>query len=240
VKTRYFIVSPDAARDGVVVLDGPEFHHGVRVSRVRAGESVRLIDGRGGLYEARVERIESDRAVLSVRSFERTPDPPPVDIALGFIKAPRLEIAVEKCAEIGARAIILVRSERCVRGGEGGVKASALDRLRRKAGASCKQSGRAHVPAIEGVESLDGLARRIASYDRVFLADPGGAASILPALGSGSVLGIVGPEGGLAPAEIERLSGAGAAPLSLGNARLRAETAAICLLYRLISEFPPA
>ena len=238
MKTRYFIVSPGAERDGLIVLDGPEFHHGVRVSRVRDGESVRLIDGRGGLYDARVVRIESDRVVLRVLSFEHTAAPPPIDMALGFIKAPRLDIAVEKCTEIGVRTILPFRSERCVRCGEAGGEAAALERLRRKAVASCKQSGRAHVPAIENVESLDGLAGRISSYDRAFLADPAGAASIPGGSLSGAVLGIVGPEGGLSPAEIERLAGAGAVPISLGTARLRAETAAICLLFKLVGEYP--
>lgn len=237
MKIRYFIVSPGAERDGRIVLDGPEFHHGVRVSRVRDGESVRLIDGRGGLYDARVVRIESDRAVLRVLSFAQTPPPPPVDIALGFIKAPRLDIAVEKCTEIGVRTIIPFRSERCVRRGEAGEEAAALDRLRRKAVASCKQSGRAHVPAIESVESLDGLAGRIASYARAFLADQSGAATTPPSPFPGAVLGIVGPEGGFSAPEIERLAAAGAVPVSLGAARLRAETAAICLSFKLAEEF---
>lgn len=236
MKTRYFIVSPDASKDGLIVLDGPEFHHSARVSRVRAGEIVRLIDGKGGLYEARVERIESDRAVMRVLSFERAPALPPVDIALGVIKTPRLEIAVEKCTELGARTIILFLSQRCVpRGGEE-TGALRIERLRRKVVASCKQSGRAHIPGIERVEDLDGLVGRFPAYGRVFLADPGGEEGGRAAGGSRGALGIVGPEGGFSPAERDLLVKAGAEPLGLGPTRLRAETAAICLLYRLLGD----
>ena len=237
MKTRYFIVSPDAARDGRIVLDGPEFHHSVRVSRVRAGETVRLIDGQGGVYEATVERIESDRAIMRVCSFARSSAPFPVDIAVGVIRAPRFEIAVEKCVELGARAIIPFHSQRCVRrAGETG-EALKVDRLNRIVAASCKQSGRAHVPSITLVESFETLVERIPAYGGAFLADPGGAETAVSGGLKGGVLGIVGPEGGISSAERDLLIGAGAVPLSLGRARLRSETAAICLLYRLLFDY---
>jgi 16S rRNA (uracil1498-N3)-methyltransferase len=237
LKTRYFIVSPDAERQGTIVLDGPEFHHGVRVSRVRVGEIVRLIDGRGGVFEARVESIGSDRAIMSVRTFERAAPLPPVDIALGIVKAPRLEIAVEKCTELGARAIIPIASERCVWRGDEEETARKLDRMRRKMLASCKQSGRPHFPVIEPVVDIDAVARRIPSYKAAFLADPSGSRGIPPLGITAAALGIVGPEGGFSPRERNLLIAAGAIPISLGRTRLRGETAAICLLCRLLSEY---
>jgi 16S rRNA (uracil1498-N3)-methyltransferase len=198
---------------------------------------VKLIDGRGGTYEARLKRIAAREAVLEVLSFSKAPEPLPVDIAIGIIKAPRFDIAVEKCTELGVRRLVPFRAERSVwrdGGNEGDVK---VERIRRKIAASCKQSGRAYIPSIDRIESYDSLLDLIPGYTAVFVAEQH-AASPDPDAGelvSGPVLGIVGPEGGLSPGELERLVARGARPISLGPFRLRAETAAICLAYRLMS-----
>jgi 16S rRNA (uracil1498-N3)-methyltransferase len=201
------------------------------------GDVVKLIDGRGGTYEARLKRIDGREAVFEVLSFATAPEPPPVDIAIGIIKAPRFDIAVEKCTELGVRRLIPFRAERSVwRGGEGEAELK-VERVRRKITASCKQSGRSHIPAIEGIESFDSLLERIAAYAGAVVADQHAASADRDAgeRASGPVLGIVGPEGGLSSEELERLVARGAGLVSLGPFRLRAETAAICLAYRLMS-----
>lgn len=220
------------------MLAGPEFHHCARVCRVRAGETVALLDGRGGRYEARVERIGDGEAVLAVLSRSRAQAPPPVDMAVGVIRAPRFDLAVEKCTELGVRRLIPFVSERCVwRAGKGDDDVR-VERIRRKVVASCKQSGQAFFPEIDPVSSFEALIGRFSSYRAVYIAEQHAAE---PSAGraerrGGPVLGIVGPEGGLSPEEREMLVSNGAIPLSLGPCRLRSETAAICLLYRLASD----
>ncbi len=198
---------------------------------------MKLVDGRGGTYEARLKRIAAREAVLEVLSFTKAPEPPPVDIAIGIIKAPRFDVAVEKCTELGIRRLIPFRAERSVWRGGGGEAEVKVERIRRKIIASCKQSGRSYIPSIEGIESFDSLLDRIAAYAGAVVADQHAASPDSGAgeTASGPVLGIVGPEGGLSPDELERLVARGARPLSLGPFRLRAETAAICLAYRLMS-----
>jgi len=197
---------------------------------------VKLLDGHGGTYEARVARIGALEAVLDVISFSKAIEPPPVDIAIGIIKAPRFDLAVEKCTELGVRRLIPFRAERSVWRGaddEGDLK---VERIRRKMVASCKQSGRPYFPGIDRVESFESLVERIPAYAAAFVADQHSAlsASGVVQAGDGPVLGIVGPEGGLSPEETERLVAKGAKLLSLGPFRLRTETAAICLSYRLM------
>jgi 16S rRNA (uracil1498-N3)-methyltransferase len=198
---------------------------------------VRLIDGRGGTYEARAARIAAREAVFEVLGFSRAPEPLPVDIAIGIIKAPRFDVAVEKCTELGVRRLIPFMAERSVWRGAGGDDEIKVERIRRKIVASCKQSGRSYIPSIDRIESFDSLLDLIPRYAGAFVADQY-AAPRAPEPGQASsapVLGIVGPEGGLSPGELERLAGRGARSLSLGRFRLRAETAAICLAYRLMS-----
>ena len=217
------------------MLEGSELHHCVGVSRARVGDIVKLLDGRGGTYEARVARIGEHEAALDVISFSKTIEAPPVDIAIGIIKAPRFDIAVEKCTELGIRRLIPFRAERSVWRGADDEGDLRVERIRRKIAASCKQSGRPYFPEIDRIESFESLVERISAYAAAFVAEqdsPSSAQSALQGI-EGSVLGIVGPEGGLSPAEMERLVAKGAKPFSLGPFRLRTETAAICLSYRL-------
>jgi 16S rRNA (uracil1498-N3)-methyltransferase len=212
----------------------------VEVSRARVGDVVKLLDGRGGTYEARVSRIGPREAALDVISYSKAIEPPPVDIAIGIIKAPRFDLAVEKCTELGVRTIVPFRAERSVWRGAGDDGDLKVERIRRKIVASCKQSGRPYFPEIARVESFDTLVERIPGYAAAFVADQGSASSVPDVLRveDGPVLGIVGPEGGLSREETERLVAGGAKLLSLGPFRLRTETAAICLSYRLMIRRP--
>ncbi len=233
-------MAPGAERGGTILLDGPEFHHCAEVARVRVGDVVVFLDGRGGTWEARMARIGAREAAFDVISFSKAIEPPPVDIAIGIIKAPRFDLAVEKCTELGVRTILPFRAERSVWRGAGDGSDLKVERIRRKIVASCKQSGQPYFPGIDRIESFDSLVARIPSYAAAFVADQG-APSIgldVPPEGEGPVLGIVGPEGGLSRGEVERIVAGGAKLLSLGPLRLRTETAAICLSYRLMIRCP--
>jgi 16S rRNA (uracil1498-N3)-methyltransferase len=229
-------VAPGAERGGTILLEGSELHHCVGVSRVRVGDVVKLLDGRGGTYEARVSLIGAREAALEVISFSKAVEPPPVDIAIGIIKAPRFDLAVEKCTELGVRRLIPFRAERSVWRGADDDGDLKVERIRRKIVAACKQSGRPYFPAIDRIESFESLVGRIPAYAAVYVADQrGGAdASNVERAPDGPVLGIVGPEGGLSREETDRLAAGGAKLLSLGPLRLRTETAAICLSYRIM------
>jgi len=231
---------PAAEKDGTVILEGPEFHHCARVCRFRTGDMVKLLDGHGGTYEARVMRIGARNMALEIHSRQEAPALLPVDIALAMIKGPRFDLAVEKCAELGVRRLIPFTSKRCVWRGSGDGSRAALDRIRRKIIASCKQSGQPYFPQIDAPSRLDALMERFSLYTVVYLAEQHSAMSASGPVdaGAGPFLGIVGPEGGLTPEEREGLVARGVVSLSLGSARLRSETAVICLAYRLLSGFP--
>jgi 16S rRNA (uracil1498-N3)-methyltransferase len=233
---RCFVVPAGSGDGGTIVLAGDEFHHCVRVSRARPGDLVTLLDGQGVRYEARVTRVGAREAVLEVLAREEGPRVLPVDIAVALIKAPRFDLAVEKCAELGVRGIVPFTSERCVRRPGSGDSRAWGERMRRKIVAACKQAARPTFPVFEEPVSLDALSERFPAYRAVYLADRDSSAEA-PACGAaagGPVLGIVGPEGGLSPAERGTLVSRGAIPVLLGPFRLRSETAAICLACRLL------
>ena len=225
-------ISPDTKR---IVLSGEEFHHLIRVIRAREGARATVLDGVGGIFEATVRSIDRHEAVLTIESYRKGAHPPTIDMALALTKAHRLEIAVEKCSEIGARAIIPFVARRSV--WRGGAREAALkgERLRRKVVSACKQSGNPYFPVVDPVSDVAGIAGSFDRYGAVYLADPGGVpvGSEVENDRGGAVLGIVGPEGGLTDDEREQLVAAGAVPVALGPYELRSETATICLLSRL-------
>lgn len=232
-RTRCFFL-PQAEPDADCLrLEGEEHLHLSRSLRLGPGARVVVVDGRGGRYDAVVDSIDRRGADLSVRRFELTPPPAPVDLALPLIRLPRLEIAVEKGAEIGVRRILPLRSARVRWRGGADREQKMRERIERKLVAAVKQSGRAWLPAVESPVAVADLCRDRSSYESVLVARPDGsdpAATIAGGLAT-PALCVVGPEGGFDPEEDRSLEDAGCRSVSLGDAVLRAETAAICLLF---------
>ncbi|UCF04449.1 MAG: 16S rRNA (uracil(1498)-N(3))-methyltransferase [bacterium] len=230
----YFVITPGAAQRGRVCLAPAESHHMVRVARVRVGGSVTLLDGRGGIYEAVLVSSDGERCELEIRSHLQAEPPPPLDLALAVTKAHRMDLAVEKCTELGIRKFIPFRSARCVWRNGGGAGERKRERLLKKAVAACKQSGFPYFPDVSEVVGFESLLSLFPSYSTVYLAHRETAPSAPHGINeTDSVLGIVGPEGGFDDTEIDAMLGLGAVPVSLGRYRLRSETAAVCLLFSL-------
>lgn len=235
-RKRYFFVSMPSPKKGTVRLRGTEHHHLARVSRIKVGDTVGLLDGRGGVYEARVGRITESETRLGIISYSKSPEMPAVDMALALTRAPRFDLAVEKCSELGVRRIIPFVSERSVWKGKGVEAENKRERLLRKIVAACKQSGQPFFPEVLPILDFASLLEAMPSYSNVYLADREGVGRSAGTCGAGGILGIVGPEGGLTPEERSEVLDRGAVSLSLGPHSLRSETAAICLLYRLRSD----
>ena len=236
-ETRYFAIDPDSVKGDEVVLGGEEFHHLIRVVRARKGAEVRLLDGKGGVYRAALRDIGKDEAVLDILDRTIHERPPAIDIAISAIKAPRLDLAAEKCSEIGLRRLIIFSSERSVRKpGKRGDKGKT-ERFQRKVLSACKQSGQPFFTEIVQYGGLEDVIDIFTDYRHVYLADHGGTSCTDDGIArsEGAILGIVGPEGGFTDDERGRMASTGATKLSLGHYRLRSETAAICLLFKLRS-----
>ncbi len=236
---RYFKIDPGSVRNGRVCLTGGEFHHLSRVSGFTEGDELMLLDGEGGLYRAEIEKISSQSADLRVVSSRPAREPPPFCLALAVIRAGRMDMAVEKCVEVGLRRIIPFTCRRSVWSGGGEKAAGKVKRLSRKVEAVCKQSGQACFPRVEGLLDFESLLEELDNYQRILLADRDGERmegreGRAP---DERTLGIVGPEGGLTPEEKKLLMDKGVIPVSLGGNRLRSETAAISLVVCMHSGY---
>lgn len=201
--------------------------HVERVLRVRDGDAVELIDGRGGFARAAWRRDGAPEIV------ERAPRRPPpheaITLAIGSPRLPRLEWLVEKAVELGVTEIVPVELRHAERTpGDGRV-----ERLRRKAEEALLQCRGLHATTIAAPTSLAEVLTR--PWASIWVGvppasgEPGGAAEPPPAP-SWPLLVVVGPEGGLADDETDAVLAAGGRPVSLGPRVLRVETAAIALV----------
>jgi 16S rRNA (uracil1498-N3)-methyltransferase len=223
-----FLVSPGDLPADVVTLSGPEGHHAAAVRRLRAGERADVSDGAGTLAECVVASIARDSVVLSVRSVRTLPPPEPtITVVQALPKAERGERAVELMTEVGVDSVIAWAAERCVVRWHGERGARALGKWRATAREAAKQSRRAWLPEITGPATLSDVAARVsaAACAIVLEADAPAKLSALPMPGQGEILLVVGPEGGISPAERAALADAGAMEARLGPTVLRTSTA---------------
>lgn len=213
---------PDAP---VVVLAGDEGRHAATVRRLRVGERVDLTDGRGTLAEGVVAAAARDR--LEIRLEGRTTQPAPsprLVVVQALVKGERSELAVELLTELGVDEIVPWEAERCV--ARWNAEKSA-HRWSTAAEAAAKQSRRVHWPVVEAPARTADVVERIhtAAFAAVLSEEASTplAGRALPA--SGDVVLVVGPEGGISPAELAAFGAAGADAVRLGPTVLRASTA---------------
>lgn len=212
----------DDLSPALVALPDAASRHLRTVLRLHAGDALLLHDGRGGLARA---ELEPDGRARIVSRAPAAPPPPPVTLAVAMPRLPRLEWLVEKATELEVARLLLLRT----RHGERDVGEGRQARLKRLADEALLQCGRLHsLELSEPLELEAALARRGAAA-LWLAAPPEGQPAPPPDPPASGVMICVGPEGGFAPDELERLEAAGAQRASLGRTVLRVETAAVAL-----------
>ena len=207
-----------------VVLTGPEGRHAAGARRLRPGEPVDVVDGRGTRADCRVVRVERDEVVLEVVGRTVEPEPRPrVVLVQALPKGDRGELAVELATEVGVDEILPWTAARCVMQWKGDRGDKALARWRSTAREAAKQSRRARVPTVAALHSTGEVAARLRGGTALVLHE----AAVTPLSGlalprEGEVLLVVGPEGGLTSDELDVLGGTA---VRLGPGVLRTSTA---------------
>lgn len=234
-----FFVEPGSldplGQGDAVTITGTEGRHAATVKRLRPGEPVDLVDGRGARGQGRVARAEGDLLGVVLDTVEREPRPPyRLILVQALAKGDRDELAAEAATELGADAVIPWQAERSIVRWKAERGAKSLAKWRSVVSAAAKQSRRAWVPEVEEAHDGAALAARIgqAALAVVLHEDAvDGVSSLLedftavePPLDS-EVLFLVGPEGGISPAELDRFVSAGAKLGLLAPHVLRSSTA---------------
>ncbi|CAL9417304.1 16S rRNA (uracil(1498)-N(3))-methyltransferase [Streptomyces radiopugnans] len=218
-----------AAPGAVLALEGPEGRHAVAVRRLRAGEEIVLTDGAGTGAFGTVAAVEGkDRLEVAVAEVRTEPEPRPrITVVQALPKGDRGELAVETMTETGVDAIVPWSASRCVTQWRGERGQKALRKWRSTAREAGKQSRRLRFPEVaEPVTTRQLLPLLSSAAFAAVLHEEGSlplAAAELPA--GGELVLVVGPEGGVAPEELEAFAQAGAHPYRLGPSVLRTSTA---------------
>ena len=229
----------DITESGFCTLDAEESRHAVRVLRLREGDELNVTDGCGNLYRCQIVDANDRACVVSnatILSLPFTPSHslslPQIHLAVAPTKNPaRMEWLVEKAVEIGVGEITLLQCDHSER------TFLKTDRLEKLAVSAMKQSLHTVLPKINpavkfrdwlrstqplshsATQPLKLIAHCEADKPRTPL-----AAALLP--GRDAVM-LIGPEGDFSDEEIALALECGFQPVSLGNARLRTETAAL-------------
>lgn len=234
---RRVFVPPERISGGRAALADDARHCLRDVLRLAPGDEVEAFDGAGGSYDARV--APGFEALALGPRREAPAAGAAVWLAFALAKGEKCDLVVQKATELGAARLLPFAAERSVVRLDGEKGADRAARWRRIAAEAARQSGRADVPEVDAPAPLaDVLAAAPPGFARVLFHGAGGApvAALAPAPGAG-YLAVVGPEGGLAPAEVRACEAAGAARASLGPRTLRAETAAIAAVALLQARF---
>jgi 16S rRNA (uracil1498-N3)-methyltransferase len=210
------------------VLTGQEGHHAAIVRRLTAGERADVTDGHGTLAVCVVTGTARGQIELTVVSRRAEPAPDPRIVVVQAIpKGDRGEAAVEIMTEVGVDAVVPWAAERCMARWRGERAARSLARWRGTAREAAKQARRAWFPEVTEPADTRDVAGRVGAASLAILLDPEAPAGLggVPLPRSGDIVLIIGPEGGVSPAESTALVQAGAVSARLGPSVLRASSA---------------
>ncbi|MGC5032644.1 16S rRNA (uracil(1498)-N(3))-methyltransferase [Micromonospora sp. DT229] len=218
-----------------MVLDGPEGHHAATVQRLRVGEELLLGDGRGGTASAVVTAVGRGTLDLEItgRGYVDAANPRLV-VVQGIAKGDRGELAVQAMTEAGVDEIVPWAAGRSVAQWRGDRGVRARDKWVATAREAAKQARRAWLPVVAGApdESTGSVSRRIAgaAAGYVLHEEATDRLTTVELPDQGEIVLVVGPEGGITPAELATFQEAGAHPVRLGPSVLRTSTAGVAAL----------
>jgi len=229
----HLFYTPDVdASHPMYFLSEEESKHCVRVLRLQAGDSVQLIDGRGGLYSAILHEAHPKRTILKITGVQAEfgKRNHHLHIAIAPTKnIERFEWFLEKATEIGIdeiTPIICQRSER---------KEVKTDRSAKIITAAIKQSLKAYHPILNPPITFNKFVQQQFNAQK-FIAhciEDSKSSLAVEVEKRGSYVILIGPEGDFTPAEVDLALQNKYKAITLGDSRLRTETAALAACFEI-------
>ncbi|MBL7931957.1 MAG: 16S rRNA (uracil(1498)-N(3))-methyltransferase [Bacteroidia bacterium] len=223
-------------KDNKAVLTEEESWHCARVLRKKAGENIRLIDGKGSFYDATIEVVNDKKttAHISAGPFQQKIRPYTLHLAIAPTKnIDRIEWMIEKAVEIGIDEISFVQcknSERTV---------LKKDRILKIVESAVKQSLQAFIPKVNELKPLKNFLSDVTADQKLiahcFESQRQNIKEI--SFEGKTTLVLIGPEGDFTEEEVNESKKHNFRSLSLGENRLRTETAGlyVCQAASLLS-----
>lgn len=229
--------TPLAGASGTITV-GPEVAgHAVRVRRMGVGEELELIDGTGVRLRGTIQEGTSESLTLSVTDVTEEPQQRPrLVLVQALAKNDRDIQAIEAATEVGVDAVIPWAAQRSIADWPAKKAHKMAAKWANVLTAATLQARRARVPELGELIRGTAVTQLVTPTSRVIVLDETESSGLTEAvndLGEGSttqgdideIVVIVGPEGGIAPAEVDALVSEGARTAVLGPTILRASTA---------------
>lgn len=222
---------------GRLSLEGEDHHHAGRVLRLKPGQEVILLDGKGTVCRARVVAVEAQHTSLEITEGRRVMEEKPrLLLYQALLRDAKMGDVVQRNVELGVTALQPFVSLRSLHS----LEEHRLLRLRRIAREASRVACRPYLPQVEGLLSWKDLLESLSGREKVLYADERGGvmpSAALRGIAWEEVAVVIGPEGGFTDEERASLRQAGAIPVTLGPYNLRAESAGAVLTCAIRAHF---
>ncbi len=237
-----FFITPDQVAEPRVIISGADVRHIRAVLRMKTGDELLLCDGMGIDYTARITGM--DRSAITaeiIRRSKRDIQYPRVTLGQGLPKSDKMDWIVQKATELGVADIVPIVTERTI------VKVKDRERRTVRWQKICResamQSGRADIPQVRSIMSLEDFLRTLKPEPQTLLLLPWEEAVepikgvMRQTPGVKNIIVLIGPEGGFSKDEAEQAKNNGFHLVGLGRNILRTETAALAVLSMIGYEY---
>ena len=222
--------------DDIIILSEDEAHHCLTVLRKRRGDTIDVVDGKGGWYKAIIEDENIKECNLKIISQKNNYGEKKhhIHIAIAPTKShDRLEWFIEKTVEIGIQEITFLDT------GNSNRKDVKMSRINKVALSAMKQSFKAYIPQVNPIIAINDFITA-SNFDNKYIGcfEEGRALLQNIAKPNQEYCVIIGPEGDFSLDEIDFAKEYGFQTISLGSSRLRTETAGVaaCHILNIINE----
>ncbi len=239
-----FFVKSEQIKENKIEIIGTDVNHIINVLRLKKDDEIQICnEDTSENYISKI--LNGDKEKLICEIVEKIDKTIETDVNItvyqGLPKADKMELIIQKTTEIGVKRIIPIQMERSIVKLSGKDEVKKIERWQKIAEVAAKQSKRDIIPKIENVQKIENICYNIKEYDLFIIAyEDEEQVKLKEILKKNSkaknIAVLIGPEGGIALKEIEKLQQNGAITVTLGNRILRTETAPIVISSNIIYE----
>ena len=234
--------------DNEIVIIGEDVNHIKNVLRKSIKDTLEICNSENGEnFLCEIKQIEKEKIICSIIEKIQVESEPKtyVHIYQGLPKSDKMELIIQKAVELGVSEITPTNMSRCIVKLEGKDEKKKIERWQKISEVAAKQSGRDIIPKINNICNLKEVAKQCENYDIVLMAYENEKENKLKneikklketKKENLKIAIIIGPEGGLAPEEVEKAKQNGISTITLGNRILRTETVALNVLSIIMYE----
>jgi 16S rRNA (uracil1498-N3)-methyltransferase len=239
-----FFISAELLQEKHVVLTGPQAHQINDVLRMKAGDSIIVLDNTGYEYIVTLMRVERRQVIGEVVNQRKSEAEPRTRITLyqSLLAREKFELVLQKCTEVGVSHFVPIVTQRSLIRQPQAITPKKMSRWQSIITEAAEQSGRGKIPTLESPLLFRDTLAGLDDFDCCLVGSAvGNEADLRNILPHGDIRPVriallIGPEGGFTDEEIAEACGRGAKAFSLGKRILRTETAAIVASALILHE----